>query len=167
MEYSKSQDYQEKEREAAAIRKDILTARKYINDAITRYITVKIRARSKKQAEDLSAFRELDDYNSKRDIHDAYGWEFITEAQMDRLMEMWDAREKYIDDQGKFSDRVTQMLEWARDCCGEMFREVLEQFDEMQQNREETIREIEKRNAEIDYERYIAGLRCGNCDESA
>ena len=54
MKYRKSQEYTEKEREAAQIRKDILTARSYINDAILRYKKKMLRARSKKQAEDLS-----------------------------------------------------------------------------------------------------------------
>ena len=66
-----------------------------------------LRARNKKQAEDLSVFDELKDYNGIEDIQNAYGWDIITRAQMDRLMEMWEAREKYIDESGKFTDRVT------------------------------------------------------------
>ena len=97
MEYGKSREYLDKEREAAKIRKDILTARSIITDGINRYIKKMLRARSKKQAEDLSVFDELKDYTGIEDIRNAYGWGFITEAQMDRLMEMWEAREKYID----------------------------------------------------------------------
>lgn len=158
MKYSKSQEYTDKEREAAQIRKDIITARSYINDAILRYKKKMLRARSKKQAEDLSVFDELKDYRNQEDIRNAYGWDIITEAQMDRLMQMWEARENLIDEQGRFSDRVTEMLTHALNCCGELFLSKLEEFDEMERKRKEEILEIEKRNAEIDYQRYIAGL---------
>ena len=77
---------------------------------------------------------------------------------MDRLMAMWDARENLINEQGKFSDRVTEILTHALNCCGEQFLSQLEEFDEMKRRREAEIREIEKRNAEIEYQRYIAGL---------
>jgi len=159
MEYGKSREYMDKEREAAQIRKDIHTARDIITDGINRYIKKMLRVRSKKQAEDLSVFDELKDYNSIEDIRNAYGWDFITEAQMDRLMEMWEAREKYIDASGKFSDRVTKMLFRIRDLCGGEFAEFLEDFDAMKARRETDIKAIEKRNAEIDYEMYIASLK--------
>lgn len=159
MEYGKSREYMDKEREAAQIRKDIQTAHGIITDGINRYIKKMLRARSKKQAEDLSVFDELKDYNSIEDIRNAYGWDIITEAQMDRLMEMWEAREKYIDASGKFSDRVTKMLFRIRDLCGGEFSETLEEFDAMKARRDADIKAIEKRNAEIDYEMFVRGLK--------
>lgn len=159
MEYGKSREYSDREREAAQIRKDILTARGIITDGINRYIKKMLRARSKKQAEDMSVFDELKDYNNIEDIRNAYGWDIITEAQMDRLMEMWEAREKYIDESGKFSDRVTGMLFRLRNLCGGEFSETLEEFDAMKARRDADIKAIEKRNAEIDYEMYIRGLK--------
>ena len=159
MEYGKSQEYLDKEREAAKIRKDILTARSIITDGINRYIKKMLRARNKKQAEDLSVFDELKDYNGIEDIQNAYGWDIITRAQMDRLMEMWEAREKYIDESGKFTDRVTGMLYRIRNLCGDEFAETLDEFDAMKARRDAEIKAIEKRNAEIDYEMYIRGLK--------
>ena len=159
MEYGKSQEYLDKEREAAKIRKDILTARGIITDGINRYIKKMLRARNKKQAEDLSVFDELKDYNGIEDIQNAYGWDIITRAQMDRLMEMWEVREKYIDESGKFTDRVTGMLYRIRNLCGDEFAETLDEFDAMKARRDAEIKAIEKRNAEIDYEMYIRGLK--------
>ena len=149
----------DKEREAAKIRKDILTARGIITDGINRYIKKMLRARNKKQAEDLSVFDELKDYNGIEDIQNAYGWDIITRAQMDRLMEMWEVREKYIDESGKFTDRVTGMLYRIRNLCGDEFAETLDEFDAMKARRDAEIKAIEKRNAEIDYEMYIRGLK--------
>lgn len=166
MKYGKSREYQEKEREAAAIRRDIFTAQECIRDALHRYLKKKLRAKSKKQAADMSVFDDIKDYTSREQIRDDYGWEIITEAEMDRRMELWDLREQYVNEQGKYSDRVTEMLERAMRYCGDTFIEILNEFDAMKQRRDDEIREIEKRNAEIDYERYIAGLRCGGGNES-
>lgn len=156
--FTPSADYQEKEREAKAIRKDIMTARNVILDGITRYKKKMLRARSKREAEDLSVFDALKDYTSEREIQDAYGWEFISEAQYERLIEMWRAREKYIDEQGKFSDRVTQMLDRAVGSCGEELLETLEEFDAMKRQLEADIKRIERENRDNDYKRYINGL---------
>jgi len=101
--------------EVKAIRKDIAAARGIIADGRTRYIWKMLKARSLKQAEDLSVFDELDGYESRQEIHDAYGWESITETQMDRLMHLWDMRAEKINASGKFEDRVTQMLTRAMD----------------------------------------------------
>jgi len=156
--FTPSDDYQEKEREANAIRKDIIAARSIIWDGISRYKKKMLHARSKKAAEDLSVFDALQDYSSERDIQDAYGWDFITEAQYDRLLDLWRAREKHIDTQGKFSDRVTQMLERAAGGCGEEFLETLEEFNAMQRQLNDDIKRIERENRDNDYKRYINGL---------
>jgi len=139
-----STDYIEKEQEYKAIKKDISTACEIIYDGLLRYKKKMLRARSKKQAEDLSVFAELDNYASPREIQDAYGWEIITETEMDRLNEMWNAREQFINSSGKFENRVTQILERAIQGCGDMFTETLDEFEETERTRKEEIKQIEK-----------------------
>jgi len=156
--FTASNEYKEKEREAKAIRKDIATACGIISEGILRYKKKRLHARSKKQAEDLSVFDDLKDYESKKEIQDAYGWEFISEAEMDRLTAMWDAREQCIDAQGKFSDRVTEMLEQALRSCGEEYYDKLAAFDGMKKRRDTDIARIEHENRDNDYQRHINGL---------
>lgn len=134
-----SSKYKEKERETRAIRRDIATACSIITDGILHYKKKKLHARSRKQIENLSVFDELNNYRSKNDIMDAYGWECISESQMYRLVELWDAREEYINGQGKFSDWVTEMLEQAERNCGEEYMDLLTAFDNMEKQLKEDI----------------------------
>jgi len=151
--FTPSADYQEKEHEAKAIRKDIATARDIISDGILRYKKKMLRARSKKQADDLSIFEALEGYTSREQIRNDYGWELISESEMHRRMHLWEMREQYVKESGRFSDRVTQMLGHAAACCGEEFIEELEEFDAMQRQREADIARIERDNRENDYKR--------------
>ena len=128
--YIPSTDYAEQELEYKAIRKDISTAQKIIAEGLLQYKKKMLRARSKKQAEDLSVFAELGNYASTQEIQDAYGWEVITAAEMDRLTEMWNAREQFITAHGKFENRVTMMLERAMRNCGDEFIETIGEFEE-------------------------------------
>ena len=139
-----STDYIEKEQEYKAIKKDISTACEIIYDGLLRYKKKMLRARSKKQAEDLSVFAELDNYASPREIQDAYGWEIITETEMDRLNEMWNAREQFINDNGKFENRVTQILERAMGNCGDEFADTLGEFEETERSVKKDIERIER-----------------------
>ena len=52
---------------------------------------------------------KLEDYNSKDEIRDAYGYGFITEKQMDKLMDMWDERESGMQP-NELYDRKLQLL---------------------------------------------------------
>ena len=72
--------------EIKALRRDLETAQEGIQEAIARYRKVKLRARSKKQANSPDVFAELDAYSSQEDIRTAYGYEMISESEMDRLM---------------------------------------------------------------------------------
>ncbi len=153
-----SAEFQEQQREAKAIRKDISTARGIISDGIQRYKKKMLHARSKKQAEDLSVFAELDQYGSKRDIQDAYGYDFITEATMDRLNDLWDAREQYINARGQFEDRVSQMLTRAMNRVGDVFMETLEEFDALERRVKEDSIRIERENSANAYTRWQKGL---------
>ena len=149
-----SDNYKDKEREATAIRKDIRTACNAIRDAKLRYIKTKLRARSKKQAEDLSVFDALSDYCSKRDIQDAYGYEVITEAEMDRLNHLWDMREQHAKNSGQFNDRVTELLNRAILRCGDEYEESLEEFAVMEKQLKADLERIECENRDNDYMRH-------------
>lgn len=59
--------------EIKALRRDLETAQEGIQDAIARYRKVKLRARSKKQANSPDVFAELDAYSSRRISVTAYG----------------------------------------------------------------------------------------------
>lgn len=149
--------------ECVAIRKDISTARGVINEGMLRYVKKKIGARNKAQAADMELmFKDLEMYESESEIQDAYGWEFISEKECDRLIALWRKRKQYVADSGKFSDRVTQMLQHAMDGIGEEFIDFLNETASAEQTAEKQRKEIEKENARIDHERYIASLKSDN-----
>lgn len=100
--------------EAKLAQETYLTARSIVYDAQTRYKKKKLNARNKKQAEDMKlCFADLEGYDKEQDIQDAYGWNFITEKEMDRLLALWQLREKYVDENGNYSDPVIDLLDSA------------------------------------------------------
>ena len=100
--------------EAKLAQEIYLTARSIVYDAQTRYKKKKLNARNKKQAEDMKLrFADLEGYDKEQDIQDAYGWDFITEKEMDRLLALWQLREKYVDENGNYSDPVIDLLDSA------------------------------------------------------
>ena len=99
--------------EIKALRRDLETAQEGIQDAIARYRKVKLRARSKKQANSPDVFAELDAYSSQEYIRTAYGYEMISESEMDRLMNLWELREQSKQTEGPYRDRCVEMLELA------------------------------------------------------
>ena len=111
------------------IKKDRDTARKYIKDALARYRKDKTRSRSKAKAED--PFADLEQYSSREDIRDAYGWEFITEKEMDRLIKLWDLREE-SKNKTTLEDSVTEMLELAFRACGSEYDEEILDYEKKQ-----------------------------------
>jgi hypothetical protein len=124
-------NFADKHLEVKAIRKDISTAHTIIKNALQQYKKKMLKAKNKKQTEDLSMFAELADYKNKQDIQEAYGYDNISHAEMHQLNDLWDIREQIIANNGKFTDRVTQMLEWAMYNCGDMFADILEEHDEV------------------------------------
>ena len=108
------------------IKKDRDTARKYIKDALARYRKDKTRSRSKAKAED--PFADLEPYSSREDIRDAFGWEIITEKEMDRLIKLWDLREE-SKNKTTLEDRVTEMLELAFRACGSEYDEEIMDYE--------------------------------------
>lgn len=109
-------DFKEQQREAASLKKDISKASGLINDSINRYVKMKLKARSKKQAEDMKAlFADLEPYGSKNEIQDSYGFADMTMKEYDRLMLLWDEREQYVENGKKYCDRVVEMLTYAKE----------------------------------------------------
>ena len=108
------------------IKKDRDTARKYIKDALARYRKDKTRSRSKAKAED--PFADLEPYSSREDIRDAFGWEIITEKEMDRLIKLWDLREE-SKNKTTLEDSVTEMLELAFRACGSEYDEEILDYE--------------------------------------
>ena len=140
------QDFEKIKIEADRIRRDIATADALIKDAQARYKKKKFSARGKKQAEELATmFADLDEYSSPDEIQDAYGYDNITERERDRLMSLWEAREEARKNAGIFTDRVLDMLDIARRCIGDKYRDTLDLADTMQhvanQQREQMRRE--------------------------
>jgi hypothetical protein len=154
-----SEEFLAQQREVSAIRKDVSTAYDIIRDGLTRYKKKILHARSKKQTEDMSMFAELDGYSGKKDIQDAYGYEMITYKQMERLNDLWDVREQVVSNQGKFSDRVTEMLERAMANCGDMFSDTLYEFDELVRRDNERSVQIERENSNNIYNRNHSGIK--------
>lgn len=108
------------------IKKDRDTARKYIKDALARYRKDKTRSRSKAKAAD--PFADLEPYSSREDIRDAFGWEIISEKEMDRLIKLWDLREE-SKSKTTLEDRVTEMLELAFRACGSEYDEEILDYE--------------------------------------
>lgn len=109
------------------IKKDRDTARKYLKDAISRYRKDKTRSRSKAKAE--NPFSDLEQYSSREDIRDSFGWELISEKEMDRLLKLWDLREE-SKNKATLEDRVTEMLEQAFRSCGSQYDEEIMSYEE-------------------------------------
>lgn len=109
-----------------------------LQDAKARYVKEKTRARSKKAAMDREEmlksprFKCLDEYERKEDIMDAYGWEIITSADVDRLEALWDEREQiknHVDDNGDYSDLVTKALWEAHKCLIELWQDEIDEAE--------------------------------------
>lgn len=141
------------------ILQDCSTARGIINDAMQRYIKKKLNARSKKQAADMGLmFADLADYKSENDILDAYGYDCITEREYERLLDLWRAREKFVDENGKYSDRVTELVQVAMNSVGEQYYDFLAETEAAEQEKRKRQIEIERENIRSEHERYIKGI---------
>jgi len=110
---NESSEAKAEKREIASLRKDIRTAQKYIEDALVQYRKKRLNTRSKAAANSADIFAELEDYRSAEEIRDAYGWELISEKEMDRLMNLWQLRAESKTKAGVYTDRITEMLEFA------------------------------------------------------
>ena len=152
-------DLKENKKKADEIRKDCSTARGIINDALTRYIKKKVGARSKKQAEDMALmFKDLEEYKSEREIEDAYGWDIITEKEADRLKDLWRKREQYVNESGKYQDRVTDLVQRAMNSIGEEYIDFLTETEAAEAIAKARETEILKEKARYEYERRIKSI---------
>lgn len=157
LEVLQGQNFREQKREISAIQKDIATARGVIADGIARYKKARLRVRSKKTANE-NPFAELEGYRIKQDIQDDYGWGIISEAEMDRLNALWDARENSLSSSGKYDDRVTQMLERALNAVGDEYADELFDFAERQRRMEADSERIAGENRQRDWDRSMEVL---------
>lgn len=127
-----------------------------IKDAEARYIKEKTRAKSKKAAEEKDAliksprFSKLDDYDRREDIQEAYGCDYISESERDKLEALWDEREeiknKVVD--GYYQDDVTEALHKARTAIIDLWEDEIEAAEIIQKDFKEQRIKAEQEAAE-------------------
>ncbi len=126
---NESSDAKAERREIEALKKDIRTAQKFIKDTLAQYRKKKLNVRSKAAASSDTVFAELDDYRSMQEIQDAYGWELISEKEMDRLINLWQLRQDSKAKSGVYIDRITEMLESASNSIFDSYGEPVMEYD--------------------------------------
>ena len=102
-------------------------------------------------------FKVLEQFDRFEDIQESYGWDFITEAERDRLEELWEEREKIRNhtDDGIYSDLVTEALDRADSAVFELWQEEIDdgeyirkEFNKQQKKAEEEAEAWMKRQEE-------------------
>ncbi len=152
-------DYDNMKRKEKELLKARSTVISMITDAKANYVKKKVGARRKRDAADPEKmFEELNDYSSERDIDDAYGWEFITENERDRLQAMWQAREEYKANSGKISDPVTEMFDTAINAVYERDSKFFELIGKMDKARKESQMRIQEANEEAARQAYLRSI---------
>ncbi len=152
-----------KQTEAEAIRKDIKAARDIINRALIQYTKKKIGARNRQQTKEQESFleerfKDLELYETTRDIQDAYGYGIFDMEEYDRLMDLWELREEAKKNAGKYRDRVTDMLEVAIRRCGDEYLDILTEADDMQHEYDKQKREAERLKKQHAWEKKRAEI---------
>lgn len=124
--------------ELDALNADLRKVSELITSAVIRYRKEKLKKKSLKKAEDESAFSELDDYTTRENIRDCYGYDMITEAEMDRLFYLWDLREEQRTKKKSevYEDQVTKMLQQGLNMIEDKYRERKEELEEIRYNAE-------------------------------
>ncbi len=123
-------NFKDNVKRAEEIRKNQSTARNVILDALLHYKKKQIHARNKKEAADMAlAFKDLENYKSIEEIHNAYGYDIISGSECERLMNLWEAREKYVTTSGEFSDEVTEFINQALNSIGWHYLDFLDETD--------------------------------------
>ena len=119
--------------ELEALKANIHKANELIAGAIIRYRKEKLKKKSLKEAETENAFAELDEYSTRESIRDCYGYEMITEAEMDRLFYLWDLREEQQQKKKSevYEDAVTTMLHQASNAIEDKYRDRKEELEEI------------------------------------
>ena len=161
--YILPEEVEKKEKAAAEYLKARSRARAAIKDAKLRYIKEKTRARSKKAAEERDEilksprFKALEIYDRFEDIQESYGWDWITEAERDRLEALWEERERIRNqtDNGIYSDLVTEALDKAAHMIFDLWQDEIDEgedlrrkFDKQQKQINEEVEAWMKRQEE-------------------
>ena len=137
--YILPEEVEKKEKAAAEYLKARNRARAAIKDAKLRYIKEKTRARSKKAAEERDEilnsprFKALEQYDRFEDIQESYGWDWISEAERDRLEALWEEREQIRKqtDNGIYSDLVTEALDKASHMIFDLWQDEIDEGEDL------------------------------------
>ena len=124
--------------ELDALNADLRKVSELITNAVIRYRKEKLKKKSAKAAEEENAFYEIEDYPSRESIRDAYGYDVITEAEMDRLFYLWDLREEQAQKKRTtvYEDTVTKMMLQASNAMEDKYRDRKEELEEIRWNAE-------------------------------
>ncbi len=124
-------DYGKAKREVDSLQKDIAEAKRIVNAALQGYVKQRLKARSKKEAEDAAAmFAELEYYEDLNGIQDAFGYGDISEAERQRLVNLCELRENFDKQSNKYTDRITEMIDKAIRRIGDEYQEQLGAFED-------------------------------------
>lgn len=120
--------------ELEQLRADMKKAEELITGAVIRYRKEKLKKKSMKAAEEDEAFAELADYTSRENIRDCYGYDMISEAEMERLFYLWDLREEQKERKKRtaYEDAVTKMLHQAANAVEDIYRDRKEELEEIE-----------------------------------
>lgn len=100
-----------------------------IDKAKVQYVKRQIKARNKKQVEEQEEyFADVKDYTSIEQIRDDYGWELISEDEMYRLMDKWEAYRTAKQNNNRYRDAVTDMLDLAISQIRQKYREQTDEY---------------------------------------
>ena len=119
--------------ELEALEANLRKASELITGAVIRYRKEKLKKKSLKAAEEDDQFAELADYPTRESIRDCYGYDMITEAEMNRLFYLWDLREEQKQKKKStvYEDEITKMLHQAANAMEEMYRDRKEELEQI------------------------------------
>ena len=122
--------------ELEALRANMRKAGEMITGAVIRYRKEKLKKKSLKAAKEENEFAELEDYPTREEIRNCYGYDMITEAEMDRLFYLWDLREEQRKKKQStvYEDAVTKMLHQAANAIEDIYRDRKEELEEIEFN---------------------------------
>ena len=120
--------------ELEQLRANMKKAGELITSAVIRYRKEKLKKKSLKQAEEDDLFAELEDFTSRENIRDCYGYDMITEKEMERLFYLWDLREEQRQKKKTtaYEDAVTKMLHQAANAVEDIYRDRKEELEEIE-----------------------------------
>lgn len=128
--------------ELEALEANLRKASELIAGAVIRYRKEKLKKKSLKAAAEEDEFAELNDYTSRENIRDCYGYDMITEAEMDRLFYLWDLREEQKQKKKStvYEDEITKMLHQAANAMEEKYRDRKEELEQVRWEAEQVAR---------------------------